>query len=172
MKELKALEDLIHQFNPEVKVAISTAFSQGGQGATELAQHVIDACNTPVEFCPLYNKEQSLLEKLMAVCEAGYGATNIEMTPIATEQLKHFEQLGFNNLAVCIAKTPLSITTDSAVKGAPTGFTVPIRELRLCAGAGFVYALSATVMTMPGLPDKPAFMNLDLDDEGNIVGLS
>ncbi|NMS48253.1 formate--tetrahydrofolate ligase, partial [Vibrio parahaemolyticus] len=105
VKELKALEDLIHQFNPEVKVAISTAFSQGGQGATELAQHVIDACTTPVEFCPLYNKEQSLLEKLMAVCEAGYGATNIEMTPIATEQLKHFEQLGFNNLAVCIAKT-------------------------------------------------------------------
>lgn len=171
-KELKILEELVQKFNPEVKVAISTAFAQGGQGTTQLAQHVIDACTQPTEFRPLYSKEQSLHEKLMAVCEAGYGAANIEMSSLATEQLNHFENLGFNNLAVCIAKTPLSITTDSAVKGAPTGFTVPIRELRLCAGAGFVYALSGTVMTMPGLPDKPAFMNLDLDDEGNIIGLS
>ncbi len=108
----------------------------------------------------------------MAVCEAGYGASNIEMSDLAKQQLKHFETLGFDGLAVCIAKTPLSLSTDSAIKGAPSGFNVPIRELRLCAGAGFVYALSGNVMTMPGLPDKPAFMNLDLDDQGNIIGLS
>ncbi|EHK2864448.1 formate--tetrahydrofolate ligase [Vibrio parahaemolyticus] len=171
-QELIALQDLIHAFDPNVKVAISTAFAQGGEGTRDLAQHVVDACEKTTNFRPLYQKHQSLQEKLMSVCEAGYGATNVEMSELATQQLAHFEKLGFNELAVCIAKTPLSITTDSSVKGAPVGFTVPIRELRLCAGAGFVYALSGSVMTMPGLPDKPAFMNLDLDEDGNIIGLS
>ncbi|EJG1801777.1 TPA: formate--tetrahydrofolate ligase [Vibrio parahaemolyticus] len=171
-QELIALQDLIHAFDPNVKVAISTAFSQGGEGTRDLAQHVVDACEKTTNFRPLYQKHQSLQEKLMSVCEAGYGATNVEMSELATQQLAHFEKLGFNELAVCIAKTPLSITTDSSAKGAPVGFTVPIRELRLCAGAGFVYALSGSVMTMPGLPDKPAFMNLDLDEDGNIIGLS
>ncbi|AXY02969.1 formate--tetrahydrofolate ligase [Vibrio alfacsensis] len=170
--ELLELKSLIHTFNPDVKVAVSTAFANGGEGAVELAQYVVETCETSSNFRPLYQKEQSLIEKLMAVCEVGYGASNIEMSELAKAQLAHFEQLGFDDLAVCIAKTPLSITTDSAVKGAPTGFSVPIRELRLCAGAGFVYALSGSIMTMPGLPDKPAFMNLDLDDFGNIIGLS
>ncbi|PFG58267.1 formate-tetrahydrofolate ligase [Vibrio sp. ES.051] len=170
--ELKALQTLIHEFNPDVKVAISTAFTNGGEGSATLAQQVIDACENRSDFRPLYQKQHALKEKLMAVCEAGYGAANIEMSELAKEQLAHFERLGFNDLAVCIAKTPLSITTDSSIKGAPTGFTIPIRELRLCAGAGFIYALSGNVMTMPGLPDKPAFMNLDLDDDGNIIGLS
>ncbi|CAH1544046.1 Formate--tetrahydrofolate ligase [Vibrio rotiferianus] len=171
-QELAELTALIERFNPEVKVAVSTAFGQGGDGAIELAQHVVATCDQASEFKPLYTKEQSLTEKLMAVCEVGYGASNIEMSDLAKQQLAHFEKLGFDDLAVCVAKTPLSITTDSAIKGAPSGFTVPIRELRLCAGAGFVYALSGNVMTMPGLPDKPAFMNLDLDEQGNIIGLS
>ncbi|NOH68572.1 formate--tetrahydrofolate ligase [Vibrio rotiferianus] len=171
-QELAELKALIECFNPEVKVAVSTAFGQGGDGAIELAQHVVATCDQASEFKPLYTKEQSLKEKLMAVCEVGYGASNIEMSDLAKQQLAHFEKLGFDDLAVCVAKTPLSITTDSAIKGAPSGFTVPIRELRLCAGAGFVYALSGNVMTMPGLPDKPAFMNLDLDEQGNIIGLS
>ncbi|CAE6926109.1 Belongs to the formate--tetrahydrofolate ligase family [Vibrio sp. B1REV9] len=170
--ELLELKSLIHTFNPDVKVAVSTAFGNGGEGAVELAQYVVETCETSSNFRPLYQKDQSLIEKLMAVCEVGYGASNIEMSKLAKTQLAHFEKLGFDDLAVCIAKTPLSITTDSAVKGAPTDFSVPIRELRLCAGAGFVYALSGSVMTMPGLPDKPAFMNLDLDDFGNIIGLS
>ncbi|MGR5453093.1 formate--tetrahydrofolate ligase [Vibrio alfacsensis] len=170
--ELAELTSLINSFNPGVKVAVSTAFGLGGEGAIELAQHVVETCEQPSEFRPLYTKDQSLKEKLMAVCEAGYGASSIEMSELAKKQLADFEKLGFDDLAVCIAKTPLSITTDSAIKGAPSGFTVPIRELRLCAGAGFIYALSGNVMTMPGLPDKPAFMNLDLDEHGNIVGLS
>lgn len=171
-QELSALRHLIREYDPRVNVAISTAFSKGGEGTVELAQFVVDACNTQTNFRPLYTKEQTLKEKLMSVCEAGYGASNVELSALSLEQLNRFEKLGFNDLAVCIAKTPLSITTDSGVKGAPRGFTVPIRELRLCAGAGFIYALSGSVMTMPGLPDKPAFMNLDLDDEGNILGLS
>nr|WP_321386267.1 formate--tetrahydrofolate ligase [uncultured Vibrio sp.] len=171
-QELSVLRQLIREYDPSVNVAISTAFSNGGEGTLELAQFVVEACNTQTNFRPLYTKEQTLKEKLMSVCEAGYGASNVELSELSMAQLNRFEKLGFNDLAVCIAKTPLSITTDSGVKGAPRGFTVPIRELRLCAGAGFIYALSGSVMTMPGLPDKPAFMNLDLDDEGNILGLS
>nr|WP_321460706.1 formate--tetrahydrofolate ligase [uncultured Vibrio sp.] len=171
-QELSVLRQLIREYDPSVNVAISTAFSNGGEGTVELAQFVVEACNTQTNFRPLYTKEQTLKEKLMSVCEAGYGASNVELSELSMAQLNRFEKLGFNDLAVCIAKTPLSITTDSGVKGAPRGFTVPIRELRLCAGAGFIYALSGSVMTMPGLPDKPAFMNLDLDDEGNILGLS
>ncbi|WMN90171.1 formate--tetrahydrofolate ligase [Vibrio parahaemolyticus] len=171
-QELSILSQLIREYDPNVNVAISTAFSNGGEGTVELAQFVVEACNTQTDFRPLYTKEQKLKEKLMSVCEAGYGASNVELSNLSISQLKRFEALGFNDLAVCIAKTPLSITTDSSIKGAPRGFTVPIRELRLCAGAGFIYALSGSVMTMPGLPDKPAFMNLDLDEEGNIIGLS
>lgn len=171
-QELSVLRQLIREYDPNVNVAISTAFSKGGEGTVELAQFVVEACNTQTDFRPLYTKEQKLKEKLMSVCEAGYGASNVELSDLSISQLKRFEALGFNDLAVCIAKTPLSITTDSSIKGAPRGFTVPIRELRLCAGAGFIYALSGSVMTMPGLPDKPAFMNLDLDEEGNIIGLS
>ncbi len=171
-KELQALKELVRRFNPDVNVAVSNAFSKGGEGAHELAQFVIDACSIPTNFRPLYTKEQTLKEKLMSVCEVGYGASNVELSALATSQLSKFEKLGFEKLSVCLAKTPLSITTDSSVKGAPSGFSVSIRELRLCAGAGFIYALSGNVMTMPGLPDKPAFMNLDLDDEGNIIGLS
>ncbi|MCF7483503.1 formate--tetrahydrofolate ligase [Vibrio sp. J1-1] len=171
-QELSILRQWVREYDPSVNVAISTAFSKGGEGTVELAQFVVEACNTQTDFRPLYTKEQKLEEKLMSVCEAGYGASTVELSELSIEQLNRFEELGFNDLSVCIAKTPLSITTDSSVKGAPRGFTVPIRELRLCAGAGFIYALSGSVMTMPGLPDKPAFMNLDLDDEGNIIGLS
>lgn len=108
----------------------------------------------------------------MAVAEVGYGAKNIELSPLAIKQLAQLKAQGFNDLAICMAKTPLSITTEPHIKGAPTGFTVPVRELKLCAGAGFIYALCGNVMTMPGLPEKPAFMNLDLDADGNIIGLS
>ncbi len=108
----------------------------------------------------------------MAVCEGGYGAARVTLSYQAQKQLELYEKHGFNHLAVCLAKTPLPITTDGSIKGAPKDFDVVIRELRLCAGAGFIYALCGNVMTMPGLPDKPAFMSLDLDDEGNIIGLS
>ncbi|CAH0529574.1 formate--tetrahydrofolate ligase [Vibrio hippocampi] len=154
------------------RVAISEGFAKGGTGTEDLAQQVISACESPADFRPLYRQEQSILEKLTTVCEAGYGAGRVTLSYQAQQQLAIYEKQGFNHLAVCLAKTPLSITTDGSIKGAPTGFDVVIRELRLCAGAGFVYALCGNVMTMPGLPDKPAFMSLDLDQDGNIVGLS
>jgi formate--tetrahydrofolate ligase len=108
----------------------------------------------------------------MAVAEIGYGAASITLSPKAKQQLAEFKQHGYQDLSVCLAKTPLSISTEAHIKGAPSQFDVPVRELKLCAGAGFIYALCGNVMTMPGLPDKPAFMSLDIDSNGNIVGLS
>ncbi|MCC4784067.1 formate--tetrahydrofolate ligase, partial [Vibrio lentus] len=172
IQELNTLKQLITDFDPNVTVEISEAFGKGGEGATLLAQAVVNACENESDFKPLYESEQSLEEKLMAVAEVGYGAASISLSPLAKKQLAEFNQHGYSRLSVCLAKTPLSISTEAQVKGAPTQFDVPVRELKLCAGAGFIYALCGSVMTMPGLPDKPAFMSLDIDEKGNIVGLS
>jgi formate--tetrahydrofolate ligase len=171
-QELELLKQWVEALDSNCRVAISEGFAKGGEGTAALAEKVIEACETEANFKPLYTAEQSIEEKLMTVCEVGYGAARVTLSYQAQQQLEIYKKHGFDNLAVCLAKTPLSITTDGSVKGAPTGFDVVIRELRLCAGAGFVYALCGNVMTMPGLPDKPAFMSLDLDDDGNIVGLS
>lgn len=171
-EELQQLMAMIKALPQGVEVAISEAFSRGGLGATQLAHCVLKQCEKPVQFTPLYQSEDSLDDKLHAVALKGYGAGSITYSEKATAQLKRFNELGYGHLSVCMAKTPLSITTDSAIKGAPSGFDVTIRELKLCSGAGFIYALCGSVMTMPGLPDKPAFMSLDIDEQGNIVGLS
>lgn len=171
-RELGALKQMIIKFDPSVGVEISEAFDQGGEGATQLAHAVVNACQDERDFKPLYYPEQSLEEKLMSVAEAGYGASSITLSPLAKQQLEEFNKHGCSGLSVCLAKTPLSISTEAHIKGAPTQFDVPVRELKLCAGAGYVYALCGNVMTMPGLPDRPAFMSLDIDDEGSIIGLN
>ena len=170
--ELQALKSLVEALPNDVEVAISQGFSQGGTGAIELAEKVVSQCEKPSQFTPLYRFEQATEEKLMAVAEAGYGAASLTLSDTARQQLAELKQHGFDDLAVCLAKTPLSISTDASIKGAPANFDVPVRELRLCAGAGFIYALCGNVMTMPGLPEKPAFMNLDIDQDGRIIGLS
>ncbi|MEH0664738.1 formate--tetrahydrofolate ligase [Vibrio scophthalmi] len=171
-QELAELKALIEALPNNVAVSISEGFALGGEGTRELAAKVVEQTQTSASFKPLYQLSQSLEEKLMAVTETGYGAASITLSELAKAQLAQFKQQGFDHLAVCMAKTPMSISTDGAVKGAPSHFDVPVRELKLCAGAGFIYALCGNVMTMPGLPDKPAFMNLDLDHDGNIIGLS
>ncbi|KGY14036.1 formate--tetrahydrofolate ligase [Vibrio tubiashii] len=171
-EELQALKGMVESLPNEVEVAISEGFAKGGEGTLELAEKVIRQCEKQVEFKPLYKFSQTTEEKLMAVAEVGYGAAGVTLSYQARKQLDELKAHGFDDLAVCLAKSPLSISTNGSIKGAPSGFDVPIRELRLCAGAGFVYALCGNVMTMPGLPEKPAFMNLDLDDDGNIIGLS
>ncbi|MEH0739987.1 formate--tetrahydrofolate ligase [Vibrio cholerae] len=171
-QELAELKALIEALPNNVAVSISEGFALGGEGTRELAAKVVEQTQTSASFKPLYQLSQSLEEKLMAVTETGYGAASITLSELAKAQLAQFKQQGFDHLAVCMAKTPMSISTDGAVKGAPSHFDVPVRELKLCAGAGFIYALCGNVMTMPGLPDKPAFMNLDLDDDGDIIGLS
>ncbi|MCG3863228.1 MULTISPECIES: formate--tetrahydrofolate ligase [unclassified Photobacterium] len=173
-EELAQLQAMIkaESFETYVDVAISEAFGKGGEGTIKLAECVAKACQNETNFTPLYKLNQPLEEKIMAVAEVGYGASNVELSELAQQQLAKFKTLGFDKLAICMAKTPLSISTDPSIKGAPKGFTVPVRELKLCAGAGFIYALCGNVMTMPGLPEKPAFMNLDIDANGNIIGLS
>ncbi|MEL7293689.1 MAG: formate--tetrahydrofolate ligase [Pseudomonadota bacterium] len=170
--ELKLLKQWVEQLDGNVEVAISEGFAVGGSGTLELANKVRQQCAKSGTFTPLYHFNQPTEEKLMAVAEHGYGAASLSLSDKAKQQLAELKQHGFDNLAVCLAKTPMSISTLGELKGAPSGFDVPVRELRLCAGAGFVYALCGNVMTMPGLPEKPAFMHLDIDDDGDIIGLS
>ncbi|MDG3085669.1 formate--tetrahydrofolate ligase [Vibrio hannami] len=171
-EELQSLLEKIESLPLPVTAAISDAFSKGGEGAVELAQKVIKAAECPLEFKPLYTRDQSLEEKIMSVAEVGYGARSVNLSEKAKQQLVQFKKLGFDKMRVCMAKTPLSISTVPSVKGAPSGFDIDVRELKLCAGAGFIYALTGNVLTMPGLPEKPAFMNLDIGEDGEIIGLS
>ncbi|MBY6017138.1 formate--tetrahydrofolate ligase [Halomonas denitrificans] len=153
------------------RVAISEAFAKGGAGATELAHQVMDALAQPADFQFLYEAEQSIEAKLLTMAEAGYGGNGIELSDKARADIARLEALGFGHLPVCMAKTPLSISHDPALKGAPSDFVVPVRGLRLCAGAGFIYVLTGNVMTMPGLPERPGYLNIDIDANGNITGL-
>ncbi|MBY7842977.1 formate--tetrahydrofolate ligase [Vibrio fluvialis] len=171
-EELAQLKTMIEALPNEVTVALSEGFAQGGEGTRELAEKVVEQCSKAAHFTPLYEHDAPLFDKLKAVAINGYGASSVTLSEKAQAQLDDLQAKGFGHLSVCLAKTPLSITTDPAQKGAPSGFDVPIRALKLCAGAEFVYALCGNVMTMPGLPEKPAFMGLDIDDQGRIIGLS
>lgn len=151
---------------------ISDAFTLGGEGATVLAKVVDEATKAYCQFNYLYQLEQSIEAKLMTIAEAGYGASGIVLSSVAKSQLQQLKQQGFDHLAICVAKTPLSISHDPKVKGAPKGFELPISELKLNAGAGFITALVGKVMTMPGLGIKPGYLNIDINEHDEIVGLA
>jgi formyltetrahydrofolate synthetase len=150
---------------------MSDHWAQGGAGAIELAEAVIAACEKPSEFKFLYPLELPLKEKIEIIAKEVYGADGVAFEPLAEEQIARYEAAGFGSLPICMAKTHLSLSHDPALKGVPKGFTVPVREVRASVGAGFVYPLLGTMSTMPGLPTYPAFRSIDVDDEGNIVGL-
>ncbi|HXS70293.1 MAG TPA: formate--tetrahydrofolate ligase, partial [Patescibacteria group bacterium] len=151
---------------------VATHFTDGGAGATDLAEAVWAAAEDPSRsFRLLYPDEAPLGEKILTIVKEIYGGDGIELTPAAQKSLKLYESMGFGNLPICMAKTQYSISHDAALKGAPKGFTVPIREIRLSAGAGFVTPLCGEMRTMPGLPSKPGGENIDIDAEGNVVGL-
>jgi formate--tetrahydrofolate ligase len=152
--------------------AVCTHFADGGAGAVELAEAVTEAADEPSHYQPLYPLSASLREKIETVATKVYGAAQVEYSADATKQLDTYERAGFGGLPVCIAKTNLSISSNPALKGAPTGWTLPVREVRASVGAGFVYPICGDIRTMPGLGTSPAAARIDLDDEGLIVGLS
>ncbi|GAC1533057.1 MAG: formate--tetrahydrofolate ligase [Vulcanimicrobiaceae bacterium] len=154
------------------RVAVSTHFGDGGAGATDLARAVIAACDEPSSFHFLYPDDATLRDKLVAVATKVYGADGVSYTAAAARQCETFERNGFGKLAVCIAKTHLSISSDPTLHGAPTGWTLPVREMRASVGAGFVYPICGDMQTMPGLGATPAAMRIDIDDEGTVLGLS
>ncbi|MFM2077454.1 MAG: hypothetical protein RJA49_1344 [Actinomycetota bacterium] len=154
------------------RVAVCTHFSDGGKGATDLAQAVVEACDEPSNFQFCYEDEDSLKTKIEKVATKIYGAANVTYSAAANTQLARYEKNGFGNLPVCIAKTHLSISSDASLKGAPTGHTVNVREVRASVGAGFVYPICGDMTTMPGLGSAPAASIIDFDANGEIQGLS
>ncbi|MBA3584640.1 MAG: formate--tetrahydrofolate ligase [Gemmatimonadetes bacterium] len=154
------------------RVAVCTHFSEGGKGAAELAEVVAEASEEPSEFRFLYPDEASLREKIETIATKVYGADAVEYDFSAALQLDSYEMNGFGKLPVCIAKTHLSITSDPGLKGAPKGWTLPVRKVRASVGAGFIYPICGEMRTMPGLSASPAAERIDIDENGEIVGLS
>ena len=166
--------EVIRQIAAEegARAAVSTHFSDGGRGAIELAEAVEEATAEPSDYHVLYPDSASLRDKIHAVATKVYGADGVEYSAQAAKQLDTYERAGFGHLPVCIAKTHLSISSDPSLKGAPTGWTLPVREVRASVGAGFVYPICGDMRTMPGLSAHPAAARIDLDPNGQIVGLS
>jgi formate--tetrahydrofolate ligase len=152
-------------------VAVSTHVSDGGAGARSLAEAVMAACGEEHEFRHTYELDDTLTEKIEAVATKIYGADGVDFSPAAAKDLERFEVLGYGGFPVVIAKTHLSISSDPTLRGAPTGWRMPVREVRAAAGAGYVYAISGDMRTMPGLPKNPAAAGIDLDELGEVVGL-
>ncbi len=150
----------------------STHWADGGTGAKALAQAVVEACEQPSDFEFLYPLDWSIKQKIEHICDVIYGADGVTYEPLAEEQIAAYEKAGFGNLPMCMAKTHLSLSHDPTLKGVPTGYTIPIREVRASVGAGFIYPLLGKMSTMPGLSTYPAYMAIDLDlDSGKIIGL-
>ncbi len=152
---------------------MSNHWTEGGAGAKALGEAVIAACTKPSHFNFLYPLEMGIKEKIETIAKEIYGADGVEFLPEAEEKIALYNRVGFSNLPICVAKTHLSLSHDPALKGVPTGFIVPVRDIRASVGAGFLYPLLGAMSTMPGLPTRPIFYDVDLDLEtGRVVGLS
>ncbi len=169
--EVELVKKMSQQAGAEQAV-MSDHWAKGGEGAMELAEAVVEACEKPNGFKFLYPLDWSIKQKIEKIAVDIYGADGVTYEPTAERQIKSFEEAGFGNLPICMAKTHLSLSHDAALKGRPKGFTVPIREVRASVGAGFIYPLLGIMRTMPGLPSRPVFMDVDYDFEtGKVVGL-
>lgn len=169
VEEKKVIEDACAEVG--VAVAESNVFTEGGKGGLDLAEKVLSAIDQGASYHTLYDLEGSLKDKIETIAKEIYGAADVAYDPAAAKELKHIEEMGFAHVPVCIAKTPASFSDDPTKLGAPEGFTLHVREARIAAGAGFVVILTGKVMTMPGLPRRPAAEKIDVDEEGNITGL-
>ena len=154
------------------KVALCEVWAHGGKGGEDLARAVIDACEQGESHCaPLYPDDMPLVDKIRTIAQKIYGAADIALSDDARKTLADLEKLGYGNLPVCMAKTQYSLSDDPKALGCPQGFTLHIREVQIAAGAGFVIAITGSIMKMPGLPKAPASNNIDVDKDGNITGL-
>ena len=167
--ELALLEELCAALGaPAVR---SEVWAQGGAGGLALADAVETALQKPADFRTIYDTNRSIVEKIETIAREIYGADGVDFTPEAKKQLAEMERLGMTQTPVCMAKTQYSFSDDPALLGRPTGFRITVRELRASCGAGFVVALTGSVLTMPGLPKHPAAMDMDIDEDGVITGL-
>jgi formyltetrahydrofolate synthetase len=152
---------------------VSNHWAEGGLGAVQLGEAVIAACSRPSHFKFLYPLEATIKEKITTIVREMYGGSDVQFSPEAETQIERYTKQGFDKLPICMAKTHLSISHDPSLKGAPTGFVVPVRDVRASVGAGFVYPILGTMSTMPGLSTRPGYYDIDLDVEtGRIIGLS
>lgn len=167
--ELKLVEEKCRELG--VNVALSEVWGKGGKGGVALAEEVVRLCEEPNDFSFAYSLDMTIEEKIRAIAQKVYHADDINILPAAVKQLRQLEELGFGNLPICVAKTQYSFSDDQTLLGAPRGFTLTVRNLKVSAGAGFIVALTGDIMTMPGLPKRPAAENIDVDSTGRITGL-
>jgi formate--tetrahydrofolate ligase len=168
--EVAAVKELA-MANGAVGAAVCTLWADGGAGATDLAEMVVQACDTPNDFKFLYDVDRPIKEKIEVIAKEIYRADGVDYTAPANRQIKTFEDNGFGELPICMAKTHLSFSDNPKLKGAPRGFRVTITEVRASVGAGFIYPLLGTMRTMPGLPTTPVATQVDIDEDGKVVGL-
>ena len=159
----------LHHLPPFFELSSPVAGAEAG--AVELAEAVVTACEKPNAFHQLTPDGTPIKEQIEAIATRIYGADGVDYLPLANQQIAKYTELGFGNLPICMAKTHLSISHDAALKGRPRDFRVPIREVRASMGAGFLYPLLGEMRTMPGLPSEPNTWKIDIDDDGNVVGL-
>lgn len=169
--ELELLDKICEEYG--VKVVLSEVFAKGAEGGMELAEEVIRICEEgKADFKPLYDLELSIEEKMEKIAKEIYRADGVDFTAAAQKQIKELAKLGYDKLPICVAKTQYSFSDDATLLGAPTGFRITVRELKVSAGAGFIVALTGSIMTMPGLPKVPAANGMDVLSDGTIIGLS
>ena len=150
---------------------VSQVWAQGGRGGAKLAEAVVQACEKPSRFKFLYPLSASIKEKIETIATKIYGAEGVDYSPLAEQRIQLFTKMGYHKLPLCMAKTHLSLSHDPNLKGVPTGYVLPVRDVRASVGAGFLYPLCGEMRTMPGLPSRPAFMNVDIDSQGRTKGL-
>lgn len=167
--EIKALQEWCKQGGHPM--SLSQVWAKGGAGAVDLAKQLVALADKENTYQPIYEVEESIEDKIWKIAHICYGAKDVEFSEKAKEQILLFQQHGWDKLPICMAKVPTSLTDDAKICGAPKDFTITIREMKPSLGAGFLVALTGNVMTMPGLPKVPAANHMDIDEDGNMVGL-
>ncbi len=167
--ELKIISDYCEQAGADF--ALSEVFAKGGEGGIELAKKVVEACEKPANFHPIYEVDASIEDKVNTIAKEIYGADGVTFSAKAKKAMKDIAALGASNLPICVAKTQYSLSDNQKLLGRPEGFTITIRDMKLCSGAGFIVAYAGDIMTMPGLPKVPTACSIDIDENGTITGL-